>query len=563
LLPHFTFKIRCGDSLVEEVGGINVAHLHSARGISPALKGRITKLKTEKLKFYNNERHRQFLSADQAKQEELNVFRAILDAREKAIEDEIKALRRRIEGPRERQIHLDGTVEAGSYQMELEATDLERKIEGLQSELERVGSARKALRTTKGVPFVWDIAFVEIFEQGGFDIVIGNPPYVRQENISDPRLSREDVTAENKKAYKAKLAQSVYQAFPRFFGYKASTDTATHKLDAKSDLYIYFCFDALSLLNPKGTFCFITSHSWLDVGYGRDLQEFSLRCSHIKLIIDNQAKRSFSQADVNTVIVLVSSPTDGCFEPGSRETRFVIFTVPFAHVLSPVIFEEIEAVAKRESTREYRVCPIRQKNLLANGIEPTDQEKIKIRDDDDLVLTGRYIGDQWGGKHLRSPEIFQLTVAKCADSLVPLKTLAEVRFGIKTGCNEFFYLPSDYFDIKQSRGCWQLIPTSEGTPDQICLENDFLCPVVFSLKEIDGFTANGKRFQKRLLLVPPESLQELPRGVRRYIEWGQSKDFHEGASCKSRLPLLCVTPDSVRLEERMGRLQSDQAFSPR
>ena len=44
---------------------------------------------------------------------------------------------------------------------------------------------------------------------------------------------------------------------------------------AKSDLYIYFYFHGLYLLNPKGTFCFITSNSWLDVGYGKDLQEFT------------------------------------------------------------------------------------------------------------------------------------------------------------------------------------------------------------------------------------------------------------------------------------------------
>ena len=46
------------------------------------------------------------------------------------------------------------------------------------------------------MPFVWDIAFVEIFtgEKGGFDIVIGNPPYVRQESISDPKIPREEVT---------------------------------------------------------------------------------------------------------------------------------------------------------------------------------------------------------------------------------------------------------------------------------------------------------------------------------------------------------------------------------
>ena len=67
----------------------------------------------------------------------------------------------------------------------------------------------------------------EIFEgdKGGFDIVVGNPPYVRQEHIADPLLPREKITNANKKEYKAKLARSVYQLFPRFFGYKPAKDT--------------------------------------------------------------------------------------------------------------------------------------------------------------------------------------------------------------------------------------------------------------------------------------------------------------------------------------------------
>ena len=55
LLPHFSFKIRCGDSLVQEVGGINFGHIASSKEITPTLKGQITKLKNEKLKFYNND----------------------------------------------------------------------------------------------------------------------------------------------------------------------------------------------------------------------------------------------------------------------------------------------------------------------------------------------------------------------------------------------------------------------------------------------------------------------------------------------------------------------------
>ena len=81
-----------------------------------------------------------------------------------------------------------------------------QQIETLTEDLDRLKTARNALRSARDVPFVWDIAFVEIFrgEKEGFDIVIGNPPYVRHGSIVDPNLSREEaVTPENKKVYKA------------------------------------------------------------------------------------------------------------------------------------------------------------------------------------------------------------------------------------------------------------------------------------------------------------------------------------------------------------------------
>ena len=322
LLPHFSFNIRCGDSLFQEIGSMNLATLRDAfSGIPPALKARITRLKNEKLKFFDNDPICLYRSEEELLLEELELFRTLVDTHAKDINQQIDDLQQLIDGPRERQMRLDGTVEKSvNRQLELQALEWRKQIETLTEDLDHLKAARSALGTAGGVPFVWDIAFVEIFtgEKGGFDIVIGNPPYVRQESIADPNLPRERVTTENKKEYKAKLARSVYQAFPRFFNYKREKDitpdnpsrAVSHKIDAKSDLYIYFYFHGLSLLNPQGTFCFITSNSWLDVGYGKDLQEFTLKHCHIKQIIDNEVRRSFASADVNTVICLFSAPNE-------------------------------------------------------------------------------------------------------------------------------------------------------------------------------------------------------------------------------------------------------------
>ena len=363
------------------------------------------------------------------------------------------------------------------------------------------------------VPFVWDIAFVEIFtgEKGGFDIVIGNPPYVRQENISDPNLPREEIATANKRAYKAKLARSLYQAFPCFFGYKRKKDVkrdnpsaaVSHKLDAKSDLYIYFYFHALSLLNPKGSFCFITSNSWLDVGYGKDLQEFTLKHCHIKQIIDNQARRSFASADVNTVICLFSAPDEKRQWGLDQKTRFIMFQTPFEGVLDAVIFYEIETAPERDSTAEHRVFPISQRSLFERGVIDGDSPKSK------------YTGDKWGGKYLRAPEIYWTILEKGKGKLVRLGDVAEVRRGFTTGANEFFYLD----DAKILE--WGI-------------EEEFLKPVIKSPRECKSILIDPSQLKFKLFMCHKDEAALKGTAAWKYIEYGESKGFDQRPSCQGR-----------------------------
>ena len=209
LLPHFSFNIRCGDSLVQEIGGMNLAMLRDAfSGMPRALKGRITRLKKAKLQFFNNDSDCPYRSEKELQHEELQLFRELIDTRTTNIGEQIDNLQQQIDGPRERQMRLDGTVEERTdRQLELQAMEWRKQIETLTEDLDRLKEARSALVNARGVPFVWDIAFVEIFigEKGGFDIVIGNPPYVRQESISLIRKSRVKGGHRpiNKKAYKA------------------------------------------------------------------------------------------------------------------------------------------------------------------------------------------------------------------------------------------------------------------------------------------------------------------------------------------------------------------------
>ena len=514
LLPHFSFNIRCGDSLVQEIGGMNLATLRDAFiGMPRALKGRITRLKNAKLQFFNNDPACPYRSGKELEQEELQLFRELIDTRATNIKQQIDDLQQRIDGPQERQMRLDGTVEERTdRQLELQAMEWQQQIEALTEELDHLKEARSALVSARGVPFVWDIAFVEIFtgEKGGFDIVVGNPPYVRQESIADPKIPRERITTANKKAHKAKLARSVYQAFPRFFGYRRERDitpdnpaaAVSHKLDAKSDLYIYFYFHGLSLLNPKGAFCFITSNSWLDVGYGKDLREFTLKHCHIKQIIDNQARRSFASADVNTVICLFSAPNEKRESGLDRTARFVMFKTPFEGILDAVIFEEVEEANERHPTPEHRIFPISQRDLLKEG-------------SDDTAPNPKYTGDKWGGKYLRAPDIYWTILEKGEDKLVRLGDVAQVRFGIKTGANKFFYLNDQKI---QEWG----------------IEEEFLKPVIKSPRECRSILIDPNQLKFKLFMCGADRVDLAGTAALEYIEWGESEGFDQRPSCRGR-----------------------------
>ena len=518
LLPHFSFNIRCGDSLLQEIGGMNLVQIRADfSGIPRSLKTRTTRLKDEKLKFFNNDKTCRYRSKQELEQEELNLFRDLVDTHAEDVKKQIDDLQELINDLKAQQMTIEGTIDETTRQkLNRQEIEWSKEIEVLTIDYDRLVEARGALANAPTSPFVWDIAFVEIFsdDKRGFDIVIGNPPYVRQENIADPKLPRESITTDYKKTYKAKLARSVYQAFPRFFGYKREKDirpenpsiAVSHKLNARSDLYIYFYFHGLSLLNPKGSFCFITSNSWLDVGYGKDLQEFLLKHCHIKQIIDNQSRRSFASADVNTVICLFSAPDEKRRSGLDEIARFVMFKTPFESVLSPVIFEEVEEAGERMSTEEHRIFAVSQRTLLESGGDNQTTDK---------SITAKYTGDKWGGKYLRAPDIYWTILEKGKDKLVRLGDIAEVRRGFTTGANKFFYLDAN---AVQRWG----------------IEEEFLKPVIKSPRECKSILIDPSRLKFKLFMCNKDREELEGTAALAYIEWGESQEFDRRPSCSGR-----------------------------
>ncbi len=105
----------------------------------------------------------------------------------------------------------------------------------------------------------------------GFDIVIGNPPYIRQEKI---------------KEFKPILKDQGYKVF-----------------DSTADIYVYFYERGYKLLKEEGVLCYISSNKWMRAKYGKNLRSFLKKNTFLITLVDFWGYRVFEQT-VDTCIVL-------------------------------------------------------------------------------------------------------------------------------------------------------------------------------------------------------------------------------------------------------------------
>jgi hypothetical protein len=332
----------------------------------------------------------------------------------------------------------------------------------------------------------------------GFDVVIGNPPYVRQEHIED----------------KEKIIESISKCFVDQNG------KSLIKINKRSDLYVYFYYKGLDLLKVNGILCYVSSNSWLDVGYGKELQEFLLRYMHVLMVVDNLIERSFD-ADINTVIVFIKRPKSVSWDD---ITKFVAFKIPFGEANRPDILIKIHQTKEKIITEEFRVIPKTRKELWIEGIETEDDE---IREK--YLWKYKYAGNKWGGKYLRAPEIFYKILEKGKDKFVRLGDIAEVKRGFTTGANEFFYLeptgkpaPKGLLHVKNSAG-W------EGY-----IEEEFLKPVIKSPKELKTIIVREEDLKYRVFMCHKSKDELKGTYALEYIEWGEKQGYHKLETVKNR-----------------------------
>ncbi|MCM8772323.1 MAG: BREX-1 system adenine-specific DNA-methyltransferase PglX [Candidatus Omnitrophica bacterium] len=530
LLPNLNFKIRQGDSLVEEIGGVQLSlRRETPRYLPKSIETKIKELIDKKNAFFSGQRSADLREIEEIEKLEHDIFTEILESK---IEDFSK----KIENLEKNKTDLEGQKDVFDKEDEKakqEIKNIESEIEELIKEKEKYKSGLANLKQkAKKDYFLWEVDFAEVFaERGGFDIVIGNPPYVRQEMIAPPLENKNNYTDEEwrklKSEYKEKLINSVKNIWPY-----------VKKIDKKSDLYVYFYYHGLSLLKPKGIFCFINSNSWLDVGYGAGLQEFLLKNMKPIYIIDNLKKRSFKESDVNTVIVLIQRPEK---KLDDYTIKFVAFKKPFEDVINAEVIKRIEKANKPIfDDEDFRIFPKTKRELLLEGVEEPEEEGL-IKDPELLL----YIGNKWGGKYLRAPEIYFKILEKGKGKLVKLGDIAEVRRGFTTGANEFFYLEPIGMTVKEvveiaEKNPDTLIPVKNSAGWEGEIEAKFLKPVIKSSRELKTIIVRLEDLN-HLVFMCHKSEKEL-RGTKalEYIKWGEKQKYHELETMRNRNPWFAL-----------------------
>ena len=164
------------------------------------------------------------------------------------------------------------SVEITKLSLWLRTADKNKTLATLENNI-KYGDSLISDKNISEKAFVWKNEFPEIFENGGFDIVIGNPPYVSAENINE-------------------IEKEYYRN-----NYKVAT--------GRQNLYTIFYEKGLKLLKENGYLGFITPYTILKNKYYTEARKYILGNSKILKLVDFKNITVFEDAVVDSIIFIL------------------------------------------------------------------------------------------------------------------------------------------------------------------------------------------------------------------------------------------------------------------
>lgn len=251
-LPNLDYKLMAGNSLIETIDGEPVlgdsAKAMMGADVAPIQAG-LGLFETDRERFKLDKLRAKFFRTTP---EERKKLRADITAQEHRIV--ATSLREKADA-QQQIINSLGRISAGTGGTLKPAE--QRKLNAAVEKLTRLTKLQEDMTKPDYVPpfFLYRLQFSEVFERkGGFDIVVANPPYVRQELISDQK-------------------PELQASYPEVYA-------------GTADLFVYFFARAYDLLRSKGQLSFITPNKFMRANYGKKLRGFLATKTCLQTLID-------------------------------------------------------------------------------------------------------------------------------------------------------------------------------------------------------------------------------------------------------------------------------------
>ncbi|MFM1946016.1 MAG: hypothetical protein RL207_299 [Bacteroidota bacterium] len=170
----------------------------------------------------------------------------------------------------------DESVEIAKLSLWLRTAQKGRKLNSLNNNIKCGNSLIDDPSVAGDKAFSWEKEFPEVFAKGGFDVVIGNPPYVSSKDENFTQIQKDYLT----KNYET----SVYQI----------------------DLYVLFMERLLKINNRFGLMSIIVPNAWLNNLFLKEVRRFLLNNSKLHEIV-SMPTNTFADANVDTIILTYSN----------------------------------------------------------------------------------------------------------------------------------------------------------------------------------------------------------------------------------------------------------------
>lgn len=312
---------------------------------------------------------------------------------------------------------------------------------------------------------------------GGFDAVVGNPPYIRGRSLD---LDHKDSIREH------------------------LSNVDAEWMTRKMDIYGYFITHATSFLRDGGKLGFIISDRWLDTQYGTDLQRFLLDNYRIQAVIKFK-RQAFEDALVgSTVLVIEKAEAD--HERNDNVAKFLAVKDEMSiDELETVVEEDVDA-DQMVVTDEYRLVANRQSSL-------------------------REV-DKWNVFFMAPPIYFDIRGLSPAE----LQDVSEMHTGLECGSNKFFYRRmEDVAELGIEDYFTPLLKASGQLSKIVFDEDDAREWGIFDVHDVvaEALEADRDFGDSKVEHVKEWMAENDHENALEYVEWGEDED-HDTQSATTR-----------------------------